>query len=143
MRALLVVAAILVSESVAAQPVPERAEYYFERAAISCQGPRTSCELSFHATTTRTLITRVSCVIVTSGTLRTVTLEDVSRSANRRLSEPLAINHEPVVHNGNNWYSMNWSADFLLTDGAVASVSIDTFQAGSNQLSCTLIGRKS
>jgi hypothetical protein len=142
MRALLVVSLLIVSVANAdAQDVPERRDYYSERAAISCQGPQTFCALQFPTISVRTLITRVSCVIITSGTLRTVTLEDASRSPNARQSEPLAVNTEPVVYNGN-WYSTNWSADFLLMPGAVPAISIDSFPAGSNTISCTISGRR-
>jgi hypothetical protein len=143
MRALLVVAAILVSHPVVAQTVPDPSEYYFAKAAISCQGPGRTCTLSFLAVATPTLVTRVSCVITTSGTLRTVEVEDVSRPPLVRQSEPLAINTEPVIFQGNNWYSVNWSVDFLLAAGGRPAIAIETFPAGSNQLSCTLIGRKS
>lgn len=132
----------LASSCASAQTVPDRGEYYYARGSISCQGPRTSCTLSFPELTARTLITRISCVIVTSGTLRTAALEDTSKTQNARMTEPLAISGEPVLYNGNNWHSINWNADLLLSPGATPAISMEVFPAGSNSLSCTITGRK-
>jgi hypothetical protein len=136
---------ILLSRSIAiAQEVPSPTEYFQADQTISCAGPQGFCTLHFPATKSLTLITRAACLVITSGTIRTIVVGYTSTAGGFTFtrSEFLPINASPVVYNGSNWHSMSWTTDFLVGTGRFPAVSVDAFPDGSYTVNCRLTGRK-
>jgi hypothetical protein len=138
-------AASLLNQPLAnAQEVPSATEYYQSAEATTCTGPQGFCTLHFPATRSLTLITRATCLVITSGTIRTIALGYTSTANGFTFtrSEFLPISATPVVYSGSNWHSMNWTTDFLMGRGQFPAISVDAFPDGSYTIQCRLTGRK-